>query len=111
MIEDKTIYRSPSPRFFATTRVVNKKTGLKEQIGLKKGPVGIYRKGDTLLYTQELETRGPEGYVLVVFRLVGITQNRLQVTIPPDWYKEYGIESNRVSVDYQDIGLFVKPWK
>jgi len=98
------IYSNSTPRFFATVKILDK------EIGLTEGKIDVYGNGDTLFYSNTNILPASAGYDKIITRKAGYTQNRLQVSLPSDWYKKYCTGVTHLRVYYTDIGLFVKPY-
>ena len=98
------IYALSTPRFFATAKILDK------EIGLTQGKVEVYGKGDTLFYSDSHILPRKAGFERIITRKAGYTQNRLQVSLPLTWYREYCKDITHLRVYYTEIGLFVKPY-
>jgi hypothetical protein len=94
-----------TPRTYATTKIAG------TEIGLTLGDrVTIYQNKHTLFYSHGEELPYHAGFEMIMTRKVSFTQNRPQVSLPPDWVKEYCKDCTHVKVFYTDIGLFIKPY-
>ena len=85
-------------------------TGGKET-GLTLGEkVEIYARGDTLFYSHDHILPEVAGFEKIAVRKVCRTQNRIQVTMPPEWVEEYCKDVTHVRAYYTKIGLFIRPF-
>lgn len=99
------ISKTLTPWTTATTKVAGK------EIGLKKGNVEIFGRGDTLFYTQDHQLKLSTGFERLESRKVFFTKSRLHISFPKKWLEKYCSGSTNVKVYYTDLGLFVKPYK